>query len=267
MWKIVHDGMEVELWALGGASIEEDIRRRDFSCNALMWPLPGGPILDLVDGIRDIRDRRLRGLERRNFERDPLRLLRAARFLAQLEGFELDDALRDWLRDLAPRLKTVPRERVGKELGVLLEAPSPMRGLETMITYGLMPGAAPGTKLDHAWLDSNLDGIRMLASPAVHPLRSALVEAGPSALLCVLLRSWSCPTHTEVSAYAWPKERAGRASRAARALDEAESILGHAIQARREFLARLGNAAPPLIAAGAALSRGQGAPTRAWANL
>ncbi len=66
IWRIETSSIKVELWPLGGLTREEDIRRRDFSCNALSWELPDGPLVDLAGGLDDLRSGRLRAISRAN---------------------------------------------------------------------------------------------------------------------------------------------------------------------------------------------------------
>ena len=66
VWRIETSELKVELWPLGNLSLDQDIERRDFGCNALMWKLPDGPLVDRVGGIEDLAARRLRALSRAN---------------------------------------------------------------------------------------------------------------------------------------------------------------------------------------------------------
>ena len=105
-----------------GASIEEDLERRDFTVNAIAFHLADGA-LTAVDGAReDLEARRLRVLHDASFEDDPTRLLRMARYAARL-GFEPDphtDALA-----AKATVDTVSGARLGSELRLLLREPQP----------------------------------------------------------------------------------------------------------------------------------------------
>ncbi len=104
-------------------SLSQDMRRRDFSINALVCALHAAdpakpmPIVDLEGGLEDLAQRRLRILHSRSFHDDPTRIWRAARFAARL-GFSLDrrsrNVLRDALRDGA--FGAVSGERWRREL-------------------------------------------------------------------------------------------------------------------------------------------------------
>src|SRR3954470_15673031 len=114
-----------------GDTLEEDLVRRDFTVNAMALRLPARVLVDPTGGIEDLLARRLRTPQQPqvSFSDDPLRMLRAARFAAQL-GFTVEDATRAALSELAERLSIVSAERVKEELSRLLLAGSPRAGLE-----------------------------------------------------------------------------------------------------------------------------------------
>ncbi|MDO4337936.1 MAG: CCA tRNA nucleotidyltransferase [Eubacteriales bacterium] len=107
------------------ASLEEDLKRRDFTINAMAYnPVRG--IVDLFDGMEDLKKGVIRcvGNPRERFTEDALRILRAVRFSAQL-GFQIEERTRDALRVLAPNLEHVSAERIQVELVKLLISPHP----------------------------------------------------------------------------------------------------------------------------------------------
>ncbi len=115
----------------GAQDIQEDLRKRDFTVNALAVPLAEAlakplaqwEIIDPTQGLADLRQKVLRAIARNNLEDDPLRLLRGYRLLVEL-GFTLFPETRAWIRDLASTLEKVARERVGTELLLILENPN-----------------------------------------------------------------------------------------------------------------------------------------------
>ena len=105
-----------------GASIEEDLGRRDFTVNAIALRLADGALIEWPSARRDLAAGVLRVLHERSFEDDPTRLLRMARYAARL-GFEPDpdtDALA-----AAAAVDTVSGGRLGSELRLLLREPQP----------------------------------------------------------------------------------------------------------------------------------------------
>lgn len=102
-----------------GESLEIDLKRRDFTVNALAYHLHTQEIFDPLGGLKDLRCQSLRMISPKNLQDDPLRLLRAYRQAAQLD-FEIELHTRATIRSLAPLLRRVAAERVQSELNYLL---------------------------------------------------------------------------------------------------------------------------------------------------
>jgi poly(A) polymerase len=119
-------------------AVEADLARRDFTVNALALKLPGTEIIDPFDGLIDLAQGRLRTplSPEESFSDDPLRMLRAARFIA---GYQLvpDDALVDAVKTMASRLAIVSAERVRDEFNKLLVLDDPSAGLWFVCQTGL----------------------------------------------------------------------------------------------------------------------------------
>ncbi|MEM0962150.1 MAG: HD domain-containing protein [Bacteroidota bacterium] len=132
-------------------TLADDLARRDFTVNALAVSLSHaangasfGEITDPHGGLADLEARVLRTpLDPAvTFEDDPLRMLRAARFAAQL-GFEIAPEAVDAMTEKAARIKIVSMERVTDELGKLLAAPTPSIGLGHLFRTGLLAHILP----------------------------------------------------------------------------------------------------------------------------
>lgn len=127
------------------ATLDEDLRRRDFTVNAIVMD-PEGRIFDPLGGREDLARRLLRtpGDPDRTFADDPLRMLRAVRFAAQLD-FTLDPPLLPAMRRMAERARppVLSVERVQEELRRLLLTDRPRVGLELMAEGGLMAVLIP----------------------------------------------------------------------------------------------------------------------------
>lgn len=136
-----------------GVSLEEDLTRRDFTINAMALR-PTGRV-DLFGGERDIKERIIRtvGSPRERFDEDALRMMRAFRFMSQL-NFDLDPATEQAITELAPHLEAVAIERVAIELEKLLLGPGKKQALLVMVRTGIasyLPGMTPEiiTRLAH----------------------------------------------------------------------------------------------------------------------
>lgn len=102
-----------------GATLEEDLRRRDFTVNAIAYDPRLDRFVDPLQGYGDLQQRSLRMVSAENLEEDPLRLLRAYRQAAQL-GFSLEVETRAAVKQFAPLLNRIAAERVQSELNYLL---------------------------------------------------------------------------------------------------------------------------------------------------
>lgn len=101
-----------------GQTLEEDLWHRDFTINALARN-SRGEVIDPTGGLQDLHNRILRMTSPAVFDQDPLRLLRAVRFVAKL-GFDLDEATRVTLIQKAHLLQSVAPERIQEEWWRLL---------------------------------------------------------------------------------------------------------------------------------------------------
>jgi poly(A) polymerase len=127
-----------------GTSLEEDLRRRDFTINAMAVELPSLTFVDPHGGIEDIVGRRLRtpGTAQESFTDDPLRMMRAARFAAQL-GFAVDPEVVAAMTAMAGRIEIVAAERMRIEIEKTVLAPDPVAGLRLLVDTGLADHVIP----------------------------------------------------------------------------------------------------------------------------
>lgn len=127
-----------------GDSLAGDLGRRDFTVNAMAVRLPQREVVDLFGGVVDLAHGVLRtpGRPEDSFSDDPLRMMRAARFAAQL-GFEVDPGVLAAMTAMADRIEIVSAERVRDELVKLICAPQPVRGLQVLVESGLAERVLP----------------------------------------------------------------------------------------------------------------------------
>ncbi len=127
-----------------GDSLVGDLSRRDFTVNAMALSLPGQQLEDPFGGIVDLAHQVLRtpGRPEDSFSDDPLRMMRAARFTAQL-GFTVAPEVVAAMTDMAERITIVSAERVRDELVKLLLAPDPVPGLRLLVETGLAAHVLP----------------------------------------------------------------------------------------------------------------------------
>lgn len=127
-----------------GVSLIEDLARRDFTINAMALDPLDGELVDPFGGIADLGRREIAavGDARERFNEDPLRILRAARFAAQLDFAIVPETL-DAMRELGPQLERISKERVAAELNKLLVAGAVERGLTVLHQADLIRWSLP----------------------------------------------------------------------------------------------------------------------------
>jgi poly(A) polymerase len=121
-----------------GKDLTEDLLRRDFTVNAMALRLPEKVFVDPFNGLRDLLDGVLRtpGKPEDSFGDDPLRMMRGARFAAQLE-FEIEPETFDAMRAMADRIEIISAERIHDEFVKLMKGKNPRLGLEALVDSGL----------------------------------------------------------------------------------------------------------------------------------
>jgi poly(A) polymerase/tRNA nucleotidyltransferase (CCA-adding enzyme) len=124
--------------------IEDDLKRRDFTVNAIAYNPITGEVVDPFDGQRDLKNRLIRavGAPDARFREDALRLMRAIRLVSQLD-FDLDPVTRESIEKNADLLQNISRERVRDEFVKLLMTDFPMRGIILLEQAGLLKHVIP----------------------------------------------------------------------------------------------------------------------------
>ncbi|MGW1145424.1 CCA tRNA nucleotidyltransferase [Streptomyces sp. NPDC002454] len=127
-----------------GDSIQDDLVRRDFTVNAMAVALPAKEFIDPYGGLEDLAARVLRtpAAPEDSFSDDPLRMMRAARFAAQLD-FEVAPEVIEAMTAMAGRIGIVSAERVRDELNKLLLSAHPREGLSLLVETGLAEKVLP----------------------------------------------------------------------------------------------------------------------------
>lgn len=141
-------------------SPEEDVRRRDFTINGMLYDPVSGELYDYVEGLGDLERRLVRtiGDPEKRFGEDRLRMMRAVRFASCL-GFELDGAALSAVRNEAAAISVVSGERIREELVKILTRRNPGNGLRLLSSSGLLRHFLPEVECMH--------GVRQ--PPQFHP--------------------------------------------------------------------------------------------------
>ena len=123
-----------------GKTIEGDLARRDFTINAMALELttPEPTFIDLFNGVADLQNKLIKtpGKAEESFSDDPLRMMRAARFMSQL-NFEIDPSVLVAIKSMATKLEIISFERIRDEFIKILMSPSPRIGITVLVETGL----------------------------------------------------------------------------------------------------------------------------------
>ncbi|QTX03302.1 CCA tRNA nucleotidyltransferase [Agromyces archimandritae] len=139
-----YDGESRKPEVVFGDSLEDDLVRRDFTVNALALRLPERTLVDPSGGIEDLLAGILRtpAAAEQSFGDDPLRMMRAARFAAQL-GFAVEPATERAMGDLAGAIERISAERVRDEFSKLLLTADPVPGIRLLVDSGIADRVLP----------------------------------------------------------------------------------------------------------------------------
>jgi tRNA nucleotidyltransferase (CCA-adding enzyme) len=127
-----------------GVSLEEDLKRRDFTVNALAYRVTTGELTDLFSGAEDLKGKRLKtvGEPDERFAEDALRMMRAVRLAAELD-FVIESATMEAILKNSKQLERISIERVSHEFLRTINSPTPMQGIVFMEKLGLLEQFIP----------------------------------------------------------------------------------------------------------------------------
>jgi putative nucleotidyltransferase with HDIG domain len=137
-YRIPLEGFSLDWVGLAGGTIEDDLRRRDFTVNAIAYDPDRDKFLDPLDGFRDLQTRRIRMGSPGAFEQDPARIVKAYRLIAQFEGFEIEEHTAAVLREQRDMLVDVVPERLHAELERLFQARRVSHAVRLMAASGVL---------------------------------------------------------------------------------------------------------------------------------
>lgn len=132
----------LDISELQGNSIEEDLKRRDFTINAIAYDLANDKFVDVTGGLKDLKNKVLRHIDDKNFEDDPLRILRAFRFYA-VTGFKMTIELENALKKYLSLALNPAKERINYEIMKLFGGDFASGALLKMDEFGLLEKIFP----------------------------------------------------------------------------------------------------------------------------
>ena len=125
-----------------GANLEEDLRARDFTINALAYNLRDNTIIDPLNGANDIRAKVIRACSPTSMADDPVRILRAVRQAAAF-GFTIDKPTREWMKQSTDQLKSISPERLRDEIFKILQGPKADASIRALDMLGVFSHLMP----------------------------------------------------------------------------------------------------------------------------
>ena len=128
-------------------TINNDVIRRDFTINTILYDISNDQIIDLVNGVEDIKNKIIRATSSANsiFMEDPLRIMRAIRFAAQLD-FDLENITYKYIIEYVDRLQYISNERIRDEFNKILISKNPIKGLILLKETGILEYMIPEFK-------------------------------------------------------------------------------------------------------------------------
>ncbi len=189
-WRQTHrlrwHGKQLDLALLLGP-LDQDLAQRDFTVNAMALPLPAPEdvmqgLVDPCHGQRDLKERQIRCVSEAVLDADPLRLLRAVRYVAALPDFDLDPATAEAVAARVARINEAAAERVQTEWKHLLEGERWLAGIEMARTFDLASRsftAVDDLTAAYAWSEQGDDSaLGSVEGPGALVARLAVVIAG-----------------------------------------------------------------------------------------
>ena len=152
-------------------TIEDDVRRRDFTVNSLLWDICNEKVIDLLNGIDDINNKIIRTTSNPEliFSEDPLRIMRAIRFASQL-GFDIETETFTAIKNSVNWLNNISLERIRDEFSKILISDNVSKGLELLKESGILAFLEPAfNDIQNNW-GSVLDVVNKSKSNIEHRL-------------------------------------------------------------------------------------------------
>lgn len=162
--RIVAEHSALDVTMLEG-DIEGDLRRRDFTINAMAYDLEKRVLVDPLGGFDDLERKRLRYPRAEALKEDPLRMVKALRHLSALRGFTLDPRLKAAIGANRRLIRRTAVERIKYEIDLMLVSPHACKGIEVMEETGLLFEIFPSSSPYGRWTGKRAFGSRPSVTP------------------------------------------------------------------------------------------------------
>ena len=137
-YRTIQEGRSIDIAFLQGQTIEEDLRRRDFTINAMAFSLRDETFHSAEGSLEDLGKKLIRTVADNSIALDPLRMLRAIRYRCTLKGFTLDESLIGEISSKKGQITIIPGERIKTELDQILLSPGAFTGMKFLYESSLL---------------------------------------------------------------------------------------------------------------------------------
>jgi len=137
-YRTIKEEMSMDLTFLQGDTIEDDLLRRDFTINAMAFSLQKETFHGVEGGLKDIEKKCIRIVSNHSIDQDPLRMLRAIRYQCTLDGFDLEEGLREEILFKKEKILGIAGERIKVELDQILLSSCPSIGMKSLFESELI---------------------------------------------------------------------------------------------------------------------------------
>jgi len=161
VYRVVAEKQVYDFSSMKGASIEDDLRRRDFTINAMGYDLKSERLIDPVGGGRDLESKTIRLVSNDALNSDPLRMLRAFRFAAEL-GFRLATETMAVISERSLLITRSAKERISEELFKIMGVERSFPHLRRIFEAGLLTRIIPELEVCSGCLQNDVHGLDVL---------------------------------------------------------------------------------------------------------
>ena len=165
---VLKNGLTFDFSTSAG-TLEEDLSKRDFTINAIAWS-PEREMIDTYNGLEDIKNKKIRSVFEKNLISDPLRMVRAYRFAAELNG-SIAKSTRNTIKMYHSKVKAVSSERITLELFNLLNSDHSSKYLKMALSDNLLRSIL---LISNNMLERNIKGISLLEKGTISALSSTI---------------------------------------------------------------------------------------------
>ncbi len=137
-FRMIRKGISIDVTLFQGDTLDEDLLRRDFTINAMALSLYDRTCRVVQGALDDMKNKCIRAVSPRSIDQDPLRMLRAIRYVCTLRGFTMDIKLEEEISSKKEWIRNLPGERVRMELDRILLSPMPGLGIKSLYELGLL---------------------------------------------------------------------------------------------------------------------------------